>query len=411
MAELAIDFGTSNSAAGCRLDGAPVILEPELGAQTLPTAVFFDFEEREVVFGTQAEQALFDGAWGRYMRALKSLLGTPLIRESGNFLGKRTSYLEIVARFLSEMKTRAEAQTGLVFTQALSGRPVRFHADPGRDAQAETDLRDAYAIAGFDQVRFMFEPEAAARARQSRLKAGDTGLVIDIGGGTSDFTVFRSGGAGIEIVHSEGLRLGGTDFDRLLSIMHIMPLAGRGSEIRHAFGSETHLAPNAIFNDLATWQKIPFLYTAETRRAAKDLHAYAAQPDRLARLVRILEDERGHDLAFAVEAAKIALNTSDASTTKVNLSALEPKLKGSLSAEALGRTLAASADDIADHADLCTRNAKLSKDEITHLVLVGGSSLMGVVQTAVQSRFPNAKTETGGALTGIIEGLALSSRI
>lgn len=404
---LAIDFGTSNSAVGVARGGYAHILEMEQGKQTLPTALFFDFEKKTVNYGSLAEQALFEGAWGRYMRALKSLLGTPLIRESSVILGKRTSYIEIVARFLLEMKTRAQKQTGLTYTRALSGRPVRFHNDPKRDAQALLDLTECYQIAGFEQVRFMNEPEAAARAQAHVLEAGDVGLVIDIGGGTSDFTVFKSAADGaIEIIQSEGLRLGGTDFDRLLSFEHVMPLMGRNSRIKHAFGKETHLAPNAIFADLATWQKIPFLYAPDTRRAAKDLLKYAVEPEKLARLHRVLEDERGHDLAFAVELAKIDVNTKKLASVDIKLDALERRMTSSLPALGLAFTLQPSAVQIADMAKICVQNAGLKSSDVTHLIMVGGSSLMEVVQTSVSNAFPSAQVHYGAALTGIIEGLA-----
>ncbi|MGB7319587.1 MAG: Hsp70 family protein [Planktotalea sp.] len=407
---LAVDFGTSNSAVGVNLNGKAHIIELEPGKQTLPTALFFDFEEKMVTYGSLAEQALFEGAWGRYMRALKSLLGTPLIRESQPFLGKRMSYIEIVARFLSEMKARAETQTGQSYRRALSGRPVRFHADPKRDAQALTDLRECYKIAGFEDVQFMNEPEGAARALAHVLNAGDLGLVIDIGGGTSDFTLFKStDSSAIEIIQSDGLRLGGTDFDRLLSFEHVMPMMGRGTQIRHAFGDKTHIAPNAIFADLATWQKIPFLYAPDTRRAAKDLLQYAVEPDKLARLNRVLDDERGHDLAFAVEAAKIELNTKPLASVDMRLDALEQRFEAPLYALALAHTLQPSAEQIAQMALHCVQNAGLAPEQVTHLVFVGGSSLMDVVQNAVTGAFPKAQTHHGAALTGIIQGLALAS--
>ena len=408
---LAVDFGTSNSAVGICRNGQAQILEMEAGQQTLPTALFFDYEEKVVNFGSAAEQALFEGAWGRYMRALKSLLGTLLIRESSIFLGKRMSYIDIVAKFLAELKERAELASGVRYNSVLSGRPVRFHADPKRDAQAQTDLTECYEKAGFKQIHFMNEPEAAARAQAHVLSAGDLGLVIDIGGGTSDFTLFRNASnTEIEIIHSEGLRLGGTDFDRLLSFEHIMPLLGKGSPIRHAFGSETHLAPNGIFADLATWQKIPFLYAPDTRRAAKDLLQYAVEPDKLARLDRVLTDERGHDLAFAVEAAKIELNTKPVASVDIKLDPLEKGLIAPLYALALAHSLQLCAEQIAQTALRCTDQAGHTPSDVTHLILVGGSSLMQVVQTAVSGAFPKAQTHHGAALTGIIEGLALATQ-
>lgn len=407
---LAIDFGTSNSAAGLCVDGRAHLIELEKGQKTLPTAVFFDFEDKTTAYGSQANQALFDGAWGRYMRALKSLLGTSLMRESSLIFGKRLTYIQIVARFLQEIKSRAEAQTGLQFESALSGRPVRFHDDPERSDKALEDLRQCYLEAGFRDVAFMNEPEAAAYARLSVLKPADLGLVIDIGGGTSDFTLFQTAAnGGIDILHSDGMRLGGTDFDRLLNLEFAMPLAGKGSQIRHAFGSQTHTAPNALFNDLATWQKIPFLYAPEPRRAAKELYQYAAEPDKLARLVRILEDERGHDLAFAVEAAKIAANESSVQTVPLALDALERHLTVDLARHDVSNTLTPSAERIGEKALQTTKDAQVDPALVTHLILVGGSSLMQSVQSAVQSRFPAATPHLQGAMTGIIEGLALSS--
>ena len=112
----------------------------------------------------------------------------------------------------SMLRDRAEAETGERYRTALSGRPVRFHsADAARNAQAEVDLRDAYLTAGYDDVAFMFEPEAAALAA-GPLAKGEYGLVVDIGGGTSDFSVFSRDSDHTTIIASQGMRIGGTDF-------------------------------------------------------------------------------------------------------------------------------------------------------------------------------------------------------
>ena len=409
---LGIDFGTSNSAVGICVDGAPRLIEMERGQATLPTAVFFDFDAQRVVYGTAAQNALIDGEEGRYMRALKSLLGTSLMREKRMMLGKRTDFIGIVGAFLAELKRRAEEATGLTFDRALSGRPVKFHsADPARNAQALVDLKACYAAAGFDDVRFMPEPEAAARAASHVLSEGDLGLVVDIGGGTSDFTLFRHRAGGpTDVLHSNGLRLGGTDFDRELSLTHVMPHLGKGTQIRHAFGSETHLAPNRIFTDLATWQKIPFLYTADIRRNARELAQHAIEAKRLARLVKVLEDELGHDLAFAVEAGKMAANDSSKTPrVGIDLSVLEPGIMIPLSSDLMAKTLNDGAQMIADTAADTVTDAGSSPDDVTKLVFVGGSSLMDVVGAALQGRFPKAAIHRTAALTGVVDGLALAA--
>lgn len=412
MATLGIDFGTSNSAAGFAVQGNAQLVALEPGAQTLPTSVFFDFDSRATLYGSPANDALIDGVEGRYMRALKSLLGTSLMRESRMLLNERQDFITIVGRFLATIKARAEAQTGQRFETALSGRPVLFHSeDTARNAQALVDLTDCYAAAGFESVTFMPEPEAAALASRAALQPGDLGLVVDIGGGTSDFTVFRHGtGSGIDILHSHGVRLGGTDFDRKLSIDHVMPLLGQGSQIRHAFGSETHTAPRAIFADLATWQKIPFLYGADTRRAARELAKYAVVPDLLNRLVQVLEDELGHDLAFAVEAGKIAANDPGAiAPPQINLDIIEKGLHLSLPAAMMWAGLSDMANRIAETGAKAVADAGLAPEQIDRLIFVGGSSLMSVVQTAMTNTFPRAHTHKGAALTGIVEGLALAT--
>jgi len=407
MAVLGVDFGTSNSAAAVARDGKAHMIALEKGAVTLPTAVFFDFDRKAMLIGTAAGAALLAGEEGRYMRALKSLLGAPLMRERRTLLGEKLDFIDIVARFLAQVKAAAEKQTGETYDRALSGRPVRFHPGDARNAQAEVDLREAYARAGFADVAFMYEPEAAALANRAVLGEGDLGLIVDIGGGTSDFTLFRNGAKSIEILGSHGVRLGGTDFDRVVSLETVMPLFGRGSQIRHAFGDETHAAPATIFNDLATWQKIPFLYAPDSRRLAKDLLQYAVEPGKLERLISVLEDELGHDIAFAVEAGKIGANKDGAG--EIDLGVVERGLAVPVEAGTVEMLLAPMTGEMAQAALETVLKAGVAPQEVTHLVFVGGSSLMRVTREALGATFPQAAVHHGSALTAIVDGLGLAA--
>lgn len=404
---LGVDFGTSNSAAGIAEAGRPRLLEIDAGAETLPTAVFFDFDAKRAVYGQAANDALIDGAHGRYMRGLKSLLGSALMREKRLLLGERLDFIEIAGRFLAHVKARAEAAAGRCFDAVVSGRPVVFHPDPERDARAEADLRAAYRVAGFAELRFLPEPEAAALAYGAAVAPGALGLVVDIGGGTSDFTLFRAEEGRHAVLGNHGLRLGGTDLDRLLSLARVMPLLGKGTEIRHAFGGETHLAPNAIYADLATWAKIPFLYAPEPRRLARELARHAVAPERLGRLVTVLTDELGHDLAFAVEAGKIAANGGGAAG--IDLACLERGLRPGLDRAALAATLGAAADRIGDAALEAVARMGEAPEAVAGLVLVGGTSLMEVVVEGLRARFPGAEIHRGAALTAVADGLALAA--
>ncbi|MEL6520753.1 MAG: Hsp70 family protein [Pseudomonadota bacterium] len=410
-ATLGIDFGTSNSAAGIMIDGRPHLIELEPGHDTIPTAVFFDFAARRMVYGNAATEALITGEEGRFMRALKSVLGTPLMRETRNLMDEKLTFIDIVGRFLREVKERAEAATGQVFDRALSGRPVHFHSrDAARDAQAEIDLRACYKAAGFTDVTFMFEPEAAARAYGALPSDKALGLIVDIGGGTSDFSLFRNDtDGGVEIIGSHGVRVGGTDFDHSLSFDHVMPLFGRGAEIRKEMGQGRLTAPNALFADLATWQKIPFLYTGTNLRDVRHLQKLAVEPQCFARLSTILRDELGHDVAFAVEKGKIATNGSEDATGEVNLSLVEKGLVAPLTDTDLSGSLQNYADQICAAAlDTLTQVGKGAGD-VNRVVFVGGSSLMRIVETAIAQTFPAAERSHANAFTAVADGLALSA--
>lgn len=409
MAVLGIDFGTSNTAAGVMAAGHPHLIKVEPGRKTLPTSVFFDYDRKVTTYGSVANAALIDGREGRFMRALKSVLGTPLMREKRQVAYERLTLIEVVARFLQMIRERAEAETGQTYDVALSGRPVRFHStDDARNLQAEVDLREAYMLAGYKNVSFMFEPEAAARA-SGLLDKGALGLIVDIGGGTSDFSVFERDGDTTRIIASHGVRVGGTDFDRSISIAEVMPLLGRGAEVRNAMGSGRHVAPNAIFNDLATWQKIPFVYTPENRRMSADFAKLGIKPALFERLKTVLEMELGHDIAFAVEAGKIKMNRPDVLETGIDLRVVEPGLWAEFSKSAMGTVLANHAEQIKACAAQTLAMADVAPERIGKVVFVGGSSLLEVIEHMMIAMFPDADLERAEAFTAVADGLAIAA--
>ncbi|WP_147127173.1 Hsp70 family protein [Shimia ponticola] len=406
-ATLAIDFGTSNSACAVFQDGQIRRLAIEGHSDTLPTAVFFPSKGRMQI-GQAASDALIDGEEGRYMRALKSVLGTPLAHEPRVLGGKRQTILDVTAAFLREVKERAEAATGMVFTSALSGRPVRFHsADAGRNAQAETDLRACYAAAGFATVDFLPEPEAAARACQGMGNQNGLGLIVDIGGGTSDFSIFESADGSPRIVATYGVRLGGTDFDHLVSMDRAMPALGLGSMLRREMGEGLLPVPKAPYLDLSSWSKIPFVYAPDTRRMVRDMARLAEDAVAMRRFETVLDEELGHDIAFAVEAGKIAVNTSPEAS--IDLGLVEKGLRIGVTAAQLNDALRAPKAQMIEAITQTLSVAGIGADRITRVILVGGSSLMGMVSDAVVATCPDAAVLRSEAFTAVIDGLALTS--
>lgn len=406
---LAIDFGTSNSAAAIVEDGHIRRISIEDGAETLPTAVFFPVRGGTMKIGSAAAEALIDGEEGRYMRALKSVLGTSLVHEKRLIGGKRRSIAEIIAEFLAEVKSRAEKATGRRFSRALSGRPVHFHSrDPERDAQAEADLRGCYLAAGFEDVAFLPEPEAAAIASHGLGRSGGLGLIVDIGGGTSDFSVFRSTGNSVDILANHGIRLGGTDFDHSVSMTHAMPTLGHGGELRREMGDGLLPVPNAIFAELATWARIPFLYTPETRRMVQDMVKLAVDRDALRRLSTVLDEELGHELAFAVEHGKIAANGGDGQA-RIAMGFIEPGLSRPVTPQTLDAALSQYRADLLTAAAETLEMSGVAAPAIDSVILVGGSSLMGLVTQMSSELCPTAQLMRSEAFTAVVDGLALAT--
>src|SRR5689334_7362972 len=163
-----LDFGTSNSTLAFYRNGQARLCPLEGDAPTLPSAVFFDFEEHKVRFGREAIRAYAEGFDGRLLRSLKSVLGTSLIDETTLVQRKRVEMRNIIGMFLRHLRGIAlaslEAEGGKAkLEHVVLGRPVRFvDDDDAADRQAESDLVAIARSQGFRHVETQLEPIAAA---------------------------------------------------------------------------------------------------------------------------------------------------------------------------------------------------------------------------------------------------------
>ncbi len=162
-------------------------------------------------------------------------------------------------------------------------------------------------------------------------------LIADIGGGTSDFSIVRlsperrhRADRAADILANDGVRIGGTDFDRHLSLGTVMPLLGFGSAMKRG----DLAVPGAYYHDLSTWSAINRLYDGRTLREIDDVLRNCARPDLVNRLRTAIEDERGHALAGLVEAAKIS--TSETGAADLDLGMIERGLSAGLDVDGLG---------------------------------------------------------------------------
>jgi hypothetical chaperone protein len=412
MIACGLDFGTSNSAIGVARGNAPELAPLEDGRTLMPSAVFFDFErrgpiERTARFGSDAISAYVGQAEGRLMRALKSILGSPLIDEQTS-LGKRKLTLsDVVEMFVRQLKQKAEAFAGCEITSVVHGRPVRFvDGDDEADARAQHVLETIARRVGFRDVAFVFEPIAAAHHYEQTVDREELVLIADIGGGTSDFSVIRIGpdrrgriDRSGDILATGGVRVGGTDFDALLNLAAVMPLLGLGSEL-----VEKNLPmPNALYHELATWATINFAYTYKNERELGRMVLQAREPEKVGRLLNVIRQRLGHRLAFAVEEAKIAL--SDADGADLCLAFLEKGLEAHATRVGFEQAIRGQTDRLNRTACACVVAAGLSGDAIDTIFLTGGSSRVPAVRAAIARAAPSARIATGSDLLSVAWGL------
>jgi len=322
-----IDLGTTNSVVAVLEAGDPVVIPNSEGSRTTPSVVAFS-KTGEVLVGEVAKRQAITNP-DRTFRSIKRFMGENW--KSEDIDGKKYTPQEISARTLMKLKRDAEAYLGDTVTDAVITVPAYFD-----DAQ-RTATKEAGQIAGLNVLRIINEPTAAALAYGLDKSAEDeTILVFDLGGGTFDVSVLEIGDGVFEVKSTHGdTQLGGDDWDQRV----------------------------------IDWLVKTF----------KSQHNIDLAQDRMA----------AQRLKEAAEKAKIEL--SQVQQTQINLPFITATAEGPLH---LDETLTRSAfqEMTADLIERCRvafeqalKDAGVSKGQLSHVILVGGSTRMPAVQDLVLS--------------------------
>jgi len=405
-----VDFGTSNSTVGWVRPGQSTLLPLEDGKATLPSVVFFNADDDQVRYGRAALADYLEGYDGRLMRSLKSLLGTSLMDGQTEVAGRALPFRQLLGHFIGEVKRRAEREAGRPFEHAVFGRPVYFiDDDPDADRLAEDTLAEIARSVGFREIGFQYEPIAAAFDYESRIEREELVLIADIGGGTSDFSLVRLGPerAGRidrrdDILATGGVHIGGTDFDKYLSLASVMPLLGYGSTLLSGAS-----VPSGYYFNLATWHTINQAYTRKSSAQLADLVRDAAEPAKLKRLQRLIDDRAGHWLAMRVEEAKIGL--SDTPEVVLDLDRLDPaevlRVRRDLFTQAIGGMV----DSVGATVQRLLDEAGVAPEQVDTVFFTGGSSGVASLRERIAAIVPDARRVEGDLFGSIGAGLAIDA--
>lgn len=405
-----IDFGTSNSTVGWLCPGRPTLLPLEDGRVTLPSVVFFNAEDDSVSFGRAGLSQYLEGYEGRLMRSLKSLLGSSLIDGRTEVGGRSIGFRDLLTRFIASLKERAEACGQRAFDQAVFGRPVFFvDDDPGADRLAADTLAAIGRTVGFRDISFQYEPIAAAFHYETTLHREEVVLVADIGGGTSDFSIVRlaperarAAERRDDVLADGGVHIGGTDFDKQLSLHGVMPLLGYRSRLKNQ-----REVPASIYFNLATWHTINFAYTRQVWAEQQRLYLDAMTPEHFDRLLSLLERRAGHRLAHQVEEAKIALSNQD--STCLDLDHFAPALRHALTRSEFELATTLLVDKVESTVSALLPRAGIAAERIDTVFFTGGSSGIPALRQRIAALLPRARSVAGDLFGSIGAGLAVDA--
>lgn len=308
-----IDLWTTNSVAGItNTDNDNFKLVP-LGKDRIPTRTVL-FEHDNVLFWDQWFQEYIRRKSWRLLESPKSFLST-LDEVETRFDGKWRKLSEILGQFLTYVKKAIDEQAWEDISTVILGRPVHFHdTDERLDKLAQERLERAAKIAWFSAIHFELEPVAAAMSYDSsNLKEDDLVLVVDLGGGTSDFSLLRKKWDGeFEVLGNDGVYIGGNNFDTSLSNSFFADFFGKWLRYKDA-GTREFDIPAHYFHRLGEWDTIHSLADARDREHFNQILHGLEWEDKIRfwRLIQVRKDGKGFDYHQMIERTKIWLSSAD----------------------------------------------------------------------------------------------------
>jgi hypothetical chaperone protein len=421
---IGIDFGTTNSSIARCLEKSTIELVrfPLLGETTNSYRSLLYLERQRhqsksrLVSWTGPEgieHYLSRDNAGRLIQSLKSFLTSRTLLTTEVF-GVRITIEELIARILRDLREKAQQAFGVTVTSAVAGRPVRFvGAETEEDnLYAESRLRNAYQLAGFETVQFEMEPVAAAYYYESTLEHDELIMIGDFGGGTSDFSLIRvgpsirrRGRSANDLLGSAGLGIAGDTFDAKIVRHLVSPFLGAGTEMRSM--NKLLPVPTWVYSKLERWHHLSFLKAKDTMNMLASVKAQALEPQKIEALIHLVNEDLGYRLHQAVQKTKSALSVETTAGFCLN--------DGAIEIDTVARRSSFEcwiADDLAaieGCVDSLLRDSGVRPENVHKIFLTGGSSFVPAVRRIFERRFGADRIRTGSEFTSVAQGLAVKA--
>jgi hypothetical chaperone protein len=405
---IGVDFGTTNSVVAILgADGTVnTVRFDAAGLDVFRSVLCFWTEEgragqhlRHAAGPAAVEAYLDDPLDSRLIMSMKTYLAQRSFSQTSIF-GRIFSLEQMIAAFL---RVLLGGQTA----RLVAGRPVRFAGESADDAHGEHRLRAAYAAADFPAIEVALEPEAAGYRFARGLNQPATVLIGDFGGGTSDFSLLRfepgSARPVVPLGHG-GVGIAGDTLDHRIVDAVICPLLGKGDTYR-VMGKDLPVPPD-YFSGFARWHRLSLMRTPRMLREIEEVARASAHPERLRRLIRLIEDELGFQLYQTVSAVKAALSRAD--TARLHFSHKEFVVDRVISRSEFEGWIAPDLYRMGQAVDRVLADA--GSVAVDRVFLTGGTSFVPAVRRLFVERFGEAQISGGGEFVSVAEGLALIGR-
>jgi hypothetical chaperone protein len=343
----------------------------------------------------------------RFIQSLKAFAASRLFEQTYVY-GRAYRFEDLFTTFFEALRKHATPQLDHLPRDVLVGRPVEYagsRPDPGLAMQR---YQAALAPFGFERIRQVYEPVAAAFFYAQTLEASATVLVADFGGGTTDFSVIafekREGAQGLRasaLGHS-GVGVAGDRFDYRIIDQVVLPQLGKGTTYR-SMGKTLEL-PRSCFAAFANWHELSIMKTSRDFRDLKELLKFSDDPEPVGRFVRLVESDQGYSLYKAVTDAKEALSRDE--VTRFSFRTASFAIESDITRALFEQWIAPELEAIEGALDDVLAKASISDREVDHVFLTGGSSFVPAVRRIFEKRFGAGRVDAGNEFVSIANGLA-----
>ena len=414
---LGFDFGTTNSVVALP-DGEggsyPVLFGRGEAAFSAFRSVLCFWEEqaggrpdiRSAAGPRAIEHFIANVGDCRFLQSLKSFAASHLFQNT-RIYGRVYGFEQLLETFLGLLRTQAGAPLAVLPERFVLGRPVHFAgSNPDADL-ALARYRAAMAPFGARDIRFVYEPVAAAFYFARRLRQDATVLVADFGGGTSDFSIMRfetqAGRVHPQALSWSGVGIAGDTFDYRIIDRVVAPRLGKDSLYRD--WGQALPVPRRFYTSLARWNELSFMKASRDLRELHELRAMSEEPEKLGAFIDLIEGDLGYRLYRAVSHAKERLSQEEDTPFRFELGAMT--LDTTIARADFEDWIADDLAAIAGAVDIALRRAGLAADAIDRVFLTGGTSFVPAVRALFERRFGAGRIETGDELVSIAHGLAM----